>query len=645
MSERALAATHDRRRSVDAETAQHDVTPLQRRLAVGTGAMPTLPGVATTSSVLPIQMFADAVGAGVHSPIVQFDGDGGGLTSDAVHRAAAHGMSGSGGTLPHLAAIQRSFGRHDVSGVSAHVGGRAAEGSAAMGARAYASGNAVAFASSPDLHLAAHEAAHVVQQRGGVQLSGGVGVVGDVYERHADGVADLVTRGESAETLLDEHAPTGGGGTGIQRAVQRDGTDDHVSGGEASSTMSGHSGRRRLGPATPITGERRSLNITEPGPNLVRALSGGIVALAGLEGGSQQLDVSMNFPLAMVGLPAGRFSIRLSARILHERASPADGHTESAPATYQVRASIEVGAGFVLPGVEVTALIGASVEAHGVTPEATARMFCLSLEHAIRATNEDLADAIFDPTYEARARASMVEGDSAESAATARITGAVGTPPPLASAPPLAAGATAPPSARVTGSAGGSDHWRVSGADGATEASYRMIDIAGSVSVDGVGGGLSGSITAHLPTGHVEGAPEGSITIQVRGRMPSTGANAAVSSILASAVGFLISAIVGHDEDTSAALEHARRIHNMVGDIAEASGAAFSGAAVSAGEAGRSGIVGEVEISLSHGHLSLHVRTGSVARLDVLDQTVTYEHLVDLPVGWVEPAEGGVCTP
>jgi hypothetical protein len=165
-----------------------------------------------------IQMFADAVTAGLHTRMVQLDGDGNGLDSPAVHRAAAHGLSGSGGSLPHLAAIQRAFGRHDVSSVQAHVGGVAAEGSQAMGARAYASGNQVAFAASPDLHLAAHEAAHVVQQRGGVQLSGGVGAAGDVYERHADAVADLVVTGQSAEAELDRFAggATGGGSAGVQ---------------------------------------------------------------------------------------------------------------------------------------------------------------------------------------------------------------------------------------------------------------------------------------------------------------------------------------------------------------------------------------------------------------------------------------------
>lgn len=67
-----------------------------------------------------------------------------------------------------------------------------------------------------DLHTVAHEAAHVVQQRGGVQLKGGVGAAGDAYERHADAVADRVVAGESAEDLLAQGA-AGGGAPALQR--------------------------------------------------------------------------------------------------------------------------------------------------------------------------------------------------------------------------------------------------------------------------------------------------------------------------------------------------------------------------------------------------------------------------------------------
>ena len=148
-----------------------------------------------------------------------------------VHRAAERGTAGPGGTLPHLDRIQRSFGGHDVRGVQAHVGGAAADASRAMGARAYASGDRVAFESAPDLHTAAHEAAHVVQQRAGVSLSGGVGRVGDRYERHADAVADAVVSGASAETLLGgASGPAGGAGA---KALQRRGAEPSRTGARA----------------------------------------------------------------------------------------------------------------------------------------------------------------------------------------------------------------------------------------------------------------------------------------------------------------------------------------------------------------------------------------------------------------------------
>jgi hypothetical protein len=139
------------------------------------------------------------------------------LDDGAVRSTAAAGFAGPAVAVPHLDVVQRSFGRHDVSGVEAHVGGAAAEASAGLGARAYASGSQVAFAESPDLFLAAHELAHVVQQRGAVQLASALGAAGDQHEQHADAVAAAVVRGESAEPLLDQYA--GGGGAAV---VQRD---------------------------------------------------------------------------------------------------------------------------------------------------------------------------------------------------------------------------------------------------------------------------------------------------------------------------------------------------------------------------------------------------------------------------------------
>lgn len=165
-----------------------------RRGAVAPDPEPT---AGTTTS------FADAINVGVRE--LQLSGP----TPDdpsSVRRLAAQGLEGAGSTLPHLAAIQRSFGTHDVSHVRSFFGDAARSACEGMGANAYASGTSIAFrGATADLHTTAHEAAHIVQQRAGVSLSGGVGQAGDVHERHADDVADLVVRGESAEALLDRY--------------------------------------------------------------------------------------------------------------------------------------------------------------------------------------------------------------------------------------------------------------------------------------------------------------------------------------------------------------------------------------------------------------------------------------------------------
>jgi hypothetical protein len=154
-----------------------------------------------------------------HGSGVQRRANGGEADSSAVHAAAERGTATASSALPHGDMIQRAFGRHDVSGIQAHTGGEATESAQAMGAQAYATGNHVVLGGSADLHTVAHEAAHVVQQRGGVQLKGGVGAAGDEYEQHADQVADAVVSGGSAEALLDQMAGSGGSSAG--GAVQR----------------------------------------------------------------------------------------------------------------------------------------------------------------------------------------------------------------------------------------------------------------------------------------------------------------------------------------------------------------------------------------------------------------------------------------
>lgn len=137
------------------------------------------------------------------APVQRKERAGASANPDDAQAIAKSGVARGGGPLPHRDRIQALFGRHDISGISAHVGGDAAAASDQLGAQAYATGDRIGFASAPDLHTAAHEAAHVVQQRGGVSLKGGVGAAGDPYERHADAVADRVVAGQSAEDLLD----------------------------------------------------------------------------------------------------------------------------------------------------------------------------------------------------------------------------------------------------------------------------------------------------------------------------------------------------------------------------------------------------------------------------------------------------------
>jgi len=149
-------------------------------------------------------------------------------TAPAVHEAAAQGVATPSSPLPHGSMIQQLFGRHDISTVQAHTGPEAAASAGAMGAQAYATGNHVVLGAGTDLHTVAHEAAHVVQQRAGVQLSGGVGAEGDVFERHADAVADKVVAGESAEALLAS-TPAGGATPGVAaNPVQRSAKATHM---------------------------------------------------------------------------------------------------------------------------------------------------------------------------------------------------------------------------------------------------------------------------------------------------------------------------------------------------------------------------------------------------------------------------------
>ena len=189
-------------------------------------------GVAPGKQTLTSRLFATRpVAAAIQRRAAPSSGEAASEEPAAVQAQAAAGVSGAGAELPFRDLIEQAFGfDHDLSGIRAHIGGPAAVAAEAIGATAYATGNDVAFASAPDLYTAAHEAAHVIQQRAGVHLHGGVGQDGDVYERHADEVADRVVAGQSAADLLAA-GPARGASTAVQRRRARGGGDAAASAG------------------------------------------------------------------------------------------------------------------------------------------------------------------------------------------------------------------------------------------------------------------------------------------------------------------------------------------------------------------------------------------------------------------------------
>ena len=126
-----------------------------------------------------------------------------------VQAIAAQGLQGPGKPLTHLTRIQDAFGQHDIGALREHTGPEAEDALDRLGAEGFSSRGHLAFDGSPDLYTQAHEAAHGVQQAAlgsSLQLKDGVGEVGDMYEEHADAVAEKVVRGESVEGLLDQVA-------------------------------------------------------------------------------------------------------------------------------------------------------------------------------------------------------------------------------------------------------------------------------------------------------------------------------------------------------------------------------------------------------------------------------------------------------
>jgi hypothetical protein len=108
----------------------------------------------------------------------------------------------------------------DFSGVRVHTDARAAKAAEAIDSRAYTTNHDIVFGEreySPQTEsgrrLLAHELTHVVQQRSGAQLPGGIVPANDARERNADAVATEVTQGSSIGNSLRGATVVGGAST------------------------------------------------------------------------------------------------------------------------------------------------------------------------------------------------------------------------------------------------------------------------------------------------------------------------------------------------------------------------------------------------------------------------------------------------
>jgi hypothetical protein len=210
-----------------------------------------------------------------------------------IRREASRGLKDAALPLPHRERIQAAFGRHDISGVRAAVGGAAASASRRIGALAFASGDRIAFRGPPDLHLAAHEAAHVVQQREGLRLPGNVGQAGDPWERHADRVADAVLAGRSAEPLLDRVASRTETGRGTRAPGQ---TGRAGAQGDGTPSPEGPVQRQFVSPASRLFESEPSAPAAPPGAGAEAGGTGGGGAPGG--GGAEPGAGAEGDPLA-----------------------------------------------------------------------------------------------------------------------------------------------------------------------------------------------------------------------------------------------------------------------------------------------------------------------------------------------------------
>ncbi len=178
-------------RSVPFSPSDDSAQPIQRKCAACVDEVPCLK--CQEDQAIPLKYVSENVSD---------------VRADSSSKIASLG----GGGQPLSSAVRTFYESRlgiDFSDVRIHTGTDAATSASRHSARAFTTGSDIVFGAgefSPTTvagnRLLAHELTHVAQQRGGVYLEGGVGEVGDIYERQANAVADAVASGQSTSTLL-----------------------------------------------------------------------------------------------------------------------------------------------------------------------------------------------------------------------------------------------------------------------------------------------------------------------------------------------------------------------------------------------------------------------------------------------------------
>ena len=173
-------------------SGQTPPAPVQRKHA------PMADGARRERAELTARWLDTAIRPDLYPPPVQRKADGTGASTDAPSEVAARGFAGPAAELPYRAEMEDRFGT-SFADVQAFRGSDARAAAGQLSAHAYTVGNRIAFGDAgPGRELVAHELAHVVQGRGGLQTKSALSEPGDALEREADAVAARVAGGQSA---------------------------------------------------------------------------------------------------------------------------------------------------------------------------------------------------------------------------------------------------------------------------------------------------------------------------------------------------------------------------------------------------------------------------------------------------------------